>query len=184
MSDTAASMNRFYDTVERLHRIHPGKAVSDVPDDIPEAATLKGIIEKFDAEFKLAMDDDFNTARAVGLVFESVRALNRYLDATGDKPTAFAGWVVLQFMHVQHVADEVLGVFGSSDEEYRKRSAGRAKASKGVDASRVETLIEERKAARKSKNFARSDEIRSELASLGIEIKDRPDGTTEWKFKC
>jgi cysteinyl-tRNA synthetase len=78
---------------------------------------------------------------------------------------------------------EVLGVFGSDPTDYQRRTKEKGTATAGVDAERVEKLIEERKTARKSKDFKRADEIRAELDSLGIELKDRPDGTTEWKMK-
>ncbi|HEY8382655.1 MAG TPA: cysteine--tRNA ligase [Microvirga sp.] len=57
----------------------------------------------------------------------------------------------------------------------------RRKAAITVDAGRVEALIAERKSARAAKNFAESDRIRDELASLGVVVKDNKDGTTTWE---
>jgi len=51
-----------------------------------------------------------------------------------------------------------------------------------VDEARIVALIEERAAAKKAKNFARSDEIRDQLAAEGIELRDTPNGT-EWSVK-
>jgi len=183
MNEAAASLDRFYDTADRLHRIHPGKAVSDAPDGIDEAGTLKELLERFDENFDAVMNDDFNTARAVGCIFDVVRGVNRYLDAMKDRTTPFAGWVVLQFVHLQHVAGDVLGIFGSCAEDYISRSAKRITTSKGIDPAVIERLIEERKQARAAKDFARADDIRRELTDKGVEIKDRPGGTTEWRFK-
>ncbi len=183
MEEAEASLDRFYETAERLHAIHPGKTASEEPDDLAEARELKTALEQFDSRFDQAMDDDFNTARATGLVFEVVRLTNRYLDAAGDCRTSFAGWVVLQFMHLQHTVGEVFGVFGSDPQRYRERSHARAQAKSGVDTAEVERLIAERKAARTTKDFKRADAIRDELTKLGVEFKDKPDGTTEWRLR-
>lgn len=183
MQKSSASLDRFYETAERLHKIHPGKNVSEDPDDCDEAREIKASLEKFDDDFDRAMNDDFNTAMAVGHIFDIVRTINRYLDAAGDNKTGFTGWVVLQFVHVQHVAGDVLGIFGSDPEEYRARAAARASKSGGMDAAEIEKLIEERKEARKSKDFVRADEIRDIFARGNVEVKDLPDGTTIWRFK-
>ncbi|MFH0799485.1 MAG: cysteine--tRNA ligase [Pseudomonadota bacterium] len=183
MAEAAASLDRFYDTADRLQRIHPGKAASDVPDCGEAGVAVKEALEKFDGRFEAAMDDDFNTAMVTGQVFEAVRLVNRYLDEMGSKPTPFVGWVARKFKHVQHTLGEVLGLFGSEASEYAKRTTARAGVSRGVDPQEIEKLIAERKAARSAKDFKRSDAIRAELASKGVEIKDRPDGTTEWKLR-
>ena len=183
IDEAAVSLDRFYDTADRIHRIHPGKSTSDVPEEFGEAKDLKDFLTKFDSEFELAMNDDFNTARVVGLIFEAVRATNKYLDRNGDRATPFAGWVVLQFTHVQHIVGDVLGIFGSCAEEYKSRTTERASASKGIDPIEIEKLIADRKTARHAKDFSKADAVRDELAAKGIEIKDRPDGSTEWKIK-
>ena len=182
MSEAAASLGRFYETAERVGRIHPGKAVTDEPDDFPEAKAVKGAITSFDDRFSQAMDDDFNTAGAIGVVFDTIRVVNRYLDASGDAPTSFAGWVVLQYIHLQHVAGDVLGGFGSDAADFRRRTMERATSARGIDAAWIEGLIEERKQARAAKDFSRADAIRRQLAEKGVEIKDRPDGTTKWQM--
>jgi len=181
IEESEVSLNRFYEASERVHSIHPGKAASDLPDESSGAVAVKEALINFDDRFYAAMDDDFNTARAVGVIFETVRSVNRYLDAADEHPTSFAGWVVLQFTHMQHVADDVLGIFGSDANDYRARGIERASSDRGIDAEWVEGMIEKRREARKSKDFASADAIRDELAEKGVEIKDRPDGTTEWR---
>jgi len=183
MNKTAASLKRFYETAERLYRIHPGKNVSDVPDGSDEALEIKELFEKFDANFEKSMNDDFNTAMAIGHVFEIVRGVNKYLDVIGERTTPFSGWIVLQLVHVQHVIGDVLGVFGSSSESYRKRAEVRTSAFSGITEDEIERLIVQRKDARAGKDFRRADEIRDELAAKNVEIKDLPGGITTWRFK-
>ena len=129
------------------------------------------------------MSDDFNTAGAIGVVFDIVRSMNRYLDSIDDRHTPFSGWVMLKFARLQHTLDEVLGIFGSDPADYLSRMKEKGAAGAGVDAAKVEALIAERKSVRKSKDFKRADEIRYELGQLGVELKDNPDGTTTWKMK-
>lgn len=183
LAESTSALDRFYDTARRLHKIHPGKAASDTTDPGDEATAVKALLEKLDERFEMAMDDDFNTAMAIGQVFEVVRTINRYLDATGEKTTPFAGWVALQFMHIQHMLGDVLGVFGSESSVYYTRAAARASASRSIDIAKIDKLINERRQARASRDFKRADAIRDELSKLGIEFKDKPDGTTEWKLK-
>jgi cysteinyl-tRNA synthetase len=183
IAEAAGSLDRFYDTAERLHAIHPGKASSDDAGRRPEAQELKASLSTFEERFDAAMDDDFNTARAVGLAFEVVRLANRYLDVAGSECSAFAGWVVLKFSEMQHLLGEVLGVFGTDPAHYHERAQRRVQAAKGVDPEAVERLIGERAAARKARDFAAADAIRKQLDELGVEIKDKPDGATEWKLR-
>lgn len=182
MGEASSSLERFYETAERLHDVHPGKATSDAA-STPEERELKEALEKFDERFDQAMDDDFNSAKAIGYVFDVVRLVNRYLDSAGDHRTPFSGWALLKLVHVQHVAGDVLGVFGSEPKEYRLNTQRKKEAASGVDSSQVEKLIAKRAEARKSKDFKSADSVRDELAKMGVEIKDRPDGTTEWKLK-
>ena len=119
------------------------------------------------------MDDDFNTPKAVAIAFESVREVNRALDA-GDKVAAR-----LALASIRGVG-ECLGLFGRPAahflEDYNRRHAGKS----GVDPAEIDRLVAERTAARKGKDFARADAIRKELADRGIVLEDSPGGTS-WR---
>ena len=97
--------------------------------------------EPFAARFKAAMDDDFNTALAVSVLFELATEINR----TGSPE------LVRQLLGL----GRILNILGMDPEKFLQ---GGAEASD--DASRIEGLIEERALAKKAKNFARADEIR------------------------
>ena len=120
-----------------------------------------------------AMDDDFNTAKAVGVIFETVRELNRLLDAQD----LTAGTKAYGFLKS---AGSSLGLFGETSAEFldRRRAFGADKS--GVDPAEIEALIQKRNQAREDKNYARADEIRDSLANRGIVLEDGPSGTT-WK---
>ncbi len=112
--------------------------------------------DDYRTRFDEAMDDDLNTADAIGVLFELVRAENTALEG---KPTkAFAA----ECRKMLHEITDVLGLLYS-----RKKD--------DLD-SQVEAMIEARQAARKAKNFAEADRIRDELKEMGIVLMDTPQG--------
>lgn len=117
--------------------------------------------EPFAARFKAAMDDDFNTALAVSVLFELATEVNR----TGDPA------LVRQLLGL----GAVLNILHAAPPEFLQGGAAN-----GDEAGRIEALIAERAAAKKAKNFARADEIRKNLLAEGIELQDGPAGTT-WR---
>ncbi len=110
-----------------------------------------------------AMDDDFNTADAVSVIFELAREANA-MTASEKKPSkALASAALAAFDELVNV----LGlIYGDADE-------------KGLD-EEVEALIEARQAARKEKNWAEADRIRDTLKGMGIILEDTPQGV-KWK---
>jgi len=126
--------------------------------------TLRGAIDEAKKLYMDSMDDDFNTAGAIGAVFDLVRATNIALGRPGG----------IDYEAVEDAAtflrevDDVMGILPVVAEE------------EDGEAQEIEALIEERKDARKNKNFARSDEIRDQLSARGIILEDTPQGT-RWK---
>ena len=107
------------------------------------------------------MDDDFNTANAVSVLFELVRAVNTA--TTGSEATRAGAQACLDMVHE---FTDVLGLLYSRQEE-------------DLDA-KVEQMIADRQAARAAKNWAEADRIRDELKAMGIELKDTKQGV-QWK---
>lgn len=117
---------------------------------------IEGYVEKYEE----SMEDDFNTADAIAAVFELVKFTNTQAGSGSTK-----AFVKLLFDKITGLCD-ILGLLVNKKEE--------------VLDSDVERLIEERQAARKAKDFARADEIRDQLASMGIILKDTREGV-QWK---
>ena len=112
------------------------------------------------------MNDDFNTAAAIGILFDAVYLINTSLKEHDKLPEEF-------FTLSKNALDEydsVLGIIGSDDAETEHDS----------ESAEIERLIQERADARKAKNFKRSDEIRDALKARGIVLEDTPQGT-KWK---
>jgi cysteinyl-tRNA synthetase len=120
------------------------------------------LIGRFLGEFQEAMDDDLNTAGALGALFTFIRDANTAIDAGRISPGDAAG-MRAALMKI----DPVMDIFPSREQS--------------IDAE-IEALIDARNAARKSRNFAESDRLRDELISRGILLEDTPSGT-RWRRK-
>ncbi|MCU0245395.1 MAG: cysteine--tRNA ligase [Bryobacter sp.] len=151
-------------SIERLRnfqlRLETGKFAAGVS-EAWTARTAKAI-EAFDA----AMDDDLNTAEALAAVFEYLREANSAMDA-GEFP---AGNV--------EGARELLARFDSVFDVLTASAA----AAGGLSDAEIQQLVDERTQAKKSRNFARADEIRNQLAEAGVILEDTKEGV-RWKRK-
>ena len=116
--------------------------------------------------FAAAMQDDLNTAAALGAIFELVRALNSAIDAgeigTGDVPAIRAAFDRF---------DDVLGVLALRRAEEQEPP---------LPVEEIEQLIEDRRAARRRRDFAAADRVRDDLAVRGVLLEDNAGGT-KWK---
>ncbi len=136
-----------------------GDAIKD-----SERAFVDGL-PSYRARYIQALDDDFNTADAISVIFELVRDGNA-MTAAAKKPSKALASAILSML--EELAD-VLGLFYADDD-----------ASGDSLADEVEGLIEARQAARKAKDFAEADRIRDQLKDMGIVLEDTPQGV-KWK---
>jgi len=169
--DVQSGLVRIYRTLERLERrIGPFEGSGEVgrgalPDDAEDP---------FIRDFTAAMDDDLNTAAAVGLLFEKVKGINRTLDSgEGEGLDAELALARDRLM----TAAGVLGILRHSPSEFLQEITHTESA---VDPGEIDRLVQERAQARADRNWARADEIRDELKARGILLEDGPEGTT-WR---
>jgi cysteinyl-tRNA synthetase len=191
LAEAKAGLDRLYRVKEKKESCSAaGAGASSLPEG-SEFSPLRDAPAKFDE----AMDDDFNTAAALGHLFDAVRALNRLApaDTAAEKEKAgqfLAGYAILEPLF------GVLGLLQSPAQEYF-RGEGRVirvgisdsvgvsegiTAQHGMSEEAIERRIEERKAARARKDFTEADRIRKELDALGVLLEDSKAGTT-WKYK-
>jgi cysteinyl-tRNA synthetase len=168
--EAEARLAYFYRTLERLAAFPEedgGSAV--VP---PADRTL--------AAFGEAMDDDFNTAAAVGHLYEAFVLANKLLDEPAGVAKDVRRRTLARLRRDLAKCGETLGIFQREPAVFLTAYRDRLCARRGIDAPAVEARIAERAAARAGKDFARADQIRKDLQATGVELMDTPAGTT-WR---
>ena len=153
------SLDRLYSAEDHLKYLAANGAEGDK--NAAEAA-LADTFDSYRQRFDEAMDDDFNTANAISVLFELVRAIN-IATADENQPTKAGAQACLDMVHE---FTDVLGLLYSRKEE-------------SLD-EKVEQMIADHQAARAAKNWAEADRIRDELKTMGIELKDTKQGV-QWK---
>lgn len=132
----------------------------------PDSIEVPHSFGKYTAEFTEAMDDDFNSARALAVLFELTTRIRSDAIPAADKPP---------YAKVLVELGTVLGFFQDLP----------ARLTKSIDPlllKQIETLVSKRDQARRNKDWAASDRLRDELIALGVELKDTRDGTV-WKLQ-
>jgi len=151
------------------------------------------------------MDDDFNSARSIGIIFDAVRSLNRLLDQhenSGIDQIKQTEQLELPFREQLEyensgsdqikktiqcgLADirrtgEILGMFLEHPTKYFDNKQTRVLEQKSIDPAVVAEMVEKREVARKAKNWEMADQIRKELVDMGISLEDRAEGPI-WKI--
>jgi cysteinyl-tRNA synthetase len=168
ISDAGTALDKVYALLGRLETVAPAGSSAEAT-----AGEAWG-------QFRQAMDDDFNTAQGIGVLFETVRRLNRLLDAHPRRlPRKTAETVERGRADLMRMG-RVLGVLHSRPEAYFESKRAQGAASKALDVEAVAALVERRSAARKQKEWALADKIRKELEAMNVILEDRPEGTT-WR---
>jgi cysteinyl-tRNA synthetase len=152
-----------------------------------DGTELKATLERSKIRFVEAMDEDFNTAQAIGVLFELIKETNKSMEEKLDE----AGKVILKdvFEFIKTTLIDVLGVEIVAEKQIKDLTVELVELLKEVGIEKdtetpnttvelIEFLIEKRKAAKKDRNFALSDEIRDKMAEIGVKIKDGREKTT------
>ena len=176
LREAEISIDRYYTTATRMEDFLKGGAGAQKPSagehDMEE--TLASFMDRF----REAMDDDFNTAQALGHIFEVIREVNKFLDnhPAGQK----ANELVLRARDLLTQAGNVLNIFNRTSEEWYDALM----LTKRIPYSKTDILqkIQQRKDARQRKDWAAADAIRKELEEQGIILEDKKDGST-WKVR-
>ena len=131
--------------------------------------------------FTEAMNDDFNSAKALAAVFDTVKKGNKRLDEAPDELDDSVTADLTQVRKDMADIAGILGIFLKSPSDWFADKKEKGVAEMAVDPATVEALIAERTRARKDRNFARADEIRDQLQQMNIVLEDGASGTT-WRF--
>lgn len=128
--------------------------------------------------FEAALDDDLNTAQALGQIFSQVRLVNRLLEDKNLRACEGARALLEEFRSRSLQWDAQLGLFGREPEAFLAELRVLRAQRKNLDMSAVEALLRERLEARAAKDFTRSDALRAQLLDLGVSVRDTPEGQT------
>ncbi|MHB1346123.1 MAG: DALR domain-containing protein, partial [Candidatus Humimicrobiaceae bacterium] len=141
---------------------------------------FKKILDSLIPDFTAIMDEDFNSAGAIGILFEAIKTVNTIIQDSGftaDKE------FIDELVDFYKKINELYSIFGIDlEKETDIVSSDSRDISADICAEEIEKLVNERDEARKSKDFKRSDEIRDNLLKLGIILDDRKEGTI-WRYQ-
>ena len=175
LNEAEISIDRYYSTVMRIQDFMETAGDAENPREINE---FENLLSSTREKFEDAMNDDFNSALAIGGIFELIRETNKFLDSrpSGDK----ARELVLKAKEILAELGVVLNIFQRTPEEWYK--ALMKVKNIGLTEKDIIDKIFERQEARQKKDWALADKIRKELDGKGIILEDKKDRTM-WKIK-
>jgi cysteinyl-tRNA synthetase len=177
LREAESSLDRYYSTVARIDDFI--REETEEKTDYSKAGNaFNPFILSFAEKFEEAMDDDFNTALALGHIFELIRESNRFLDHTpsGSKDRE----LLMKTKDLFSTAGKVLNVFNKSPHKWSLSIMKQRKMA--LTEKEILEKIKERQNARERKDWSVADAIRKELESKGIILEDKKDHTS-WKVK-
>ncbi len=155
-------LKRLWDAYEALQKISPaGEQATD--------AELDAKVNKLVAEFDEYMNDDFNTAKVLGSMFELVPVINSIKDGLIKADAIAAATLSLLQQKFRAYLEDVFGLKNNV-------------ADNGTLSGVMNLLIEIRKEAKAKRDFVTSDKIRNQLAAIGINLKDEKGGEMSWEI--
>jgi len=175
-------LDRFYSTIHEIQEELKRPLVSQTKIDPAAIENFRKTIESFPARFEQAMDDDFNTAQAIGYFYDLQTQLNSLLNLSKGRPTEEMISMLKQSLDHFTVKGWVFGLFREDPERYLSQRKEQGLKKLHLTEQVILQCVEERNLARKEKNWKKADEIRNDLLSKGVILEDAPSGTT-WKVK-
>jgi cysteinyl-tRNA synthetase len=176
LKDSAAGLERLYNCIASIEDLSGSDAI---PTSISDGDHQR--LEGLESRFTEAMDNDFNTAQAMGHIFESGKDLNRLRQQLPDRPSEDdVNFLQACTENIKNLC-AIIGLLTEPAKEYLMDSQQGEVTDLDISPEEIEDLIEQRKEARLQKEWSRADEIRDQLLAKRIELKDSADGTT-WKI--
>ena len=182
LEESASALKRFYNTFSDVEELQ-GRGKTEpasgpfVAEKHQHLSELPKRIERLTQGFEEAMDDDFNTAAALGTLFDMLKAINSSVRLVADQQVPATMLQPLQeAVKTVKALARILG-FGFSEK------ALLAETDQLLVDQLVGFILELRQEARAEKNWAVADRIRDGLAQIGIQVKDRPGGESTWKLE-
>lgn len=182
LAEARTNLNRFYTTLKAVQE-ELAKPIGNLigKENLTNLEKYRQTIDSFKDRFEEAMDDDFNTANALGNFYELQRCLNKLLDILKLKPSEEIHSMLKKALKHFSELGWVLGLFREDPVAYIEKEKKEGLKRLNISEEEIERLILERNKARKEKDWKKADEIRSELLSKGIILEDSHSGT-QWRI--
>ena len=176
-----AMLSRLYEAREVAESMGGQEKAIDVANSLGEdAQKVLELSSSFEAQFHTALDDDFNTSKALSYVFELARAVNRF--ANHKKARKRGGPVVAKALGCFALVAEALGLLGDDVSAFMEEVKQKRLGAMGISRADIEDLLEQRLVARQARDWARADAIREELESKNIVVMDTAAGV-DWRVR-
>ena len=181
LPEALAMLCRLYEAKEVAESMGGEEKTADVARDLGEdAQAVLDLSARFEERFHAALDDDSNTALALGHVFELVRAINRL--SNHKKAKKRGGPVVAGALQVLNLVPQALGLLGQPVDAFMEEVKDKRLAAMGRTRSDIEQKISDRTQARADKDWDLADTLRGELDDMGVVLMDGSNGTN-WRIR-
>ncbi len=172
MEETEKNLRRIYETLALASE----EATRDKWTDAALPAEFSTEFAELEKAWKTSMDDDLNTAAAIGHINNLVRLINRLAEDKNARKSKDAKALYTRFLELMTSWGAILGLFQQQSADFLQTlKLNRAKR-KNLDIARIEKLMQDRQKAREEKDYARSDALRDEMASMGVTVRDSVQG--------
>jgi len=183
LGEAKTGLDRFYVT---LHAIQEELKKPLVPQkkkiDMAVVENCHQTVKTFQSRYEEAMDDDFNTAQALGHFYDLQTDLNSLLTLSKGQPDEKIALILKQGLEHFSARGWVFGLFAEDPGKYISRQKKEGLKKLNLSEEDITKRIEERNTARKEKDWKKADEIRQDLLSKRIILEDTPS-STHWKLK-
>src|SRR5512139_3977877 len=181
-NDAKIGLDKFYTTLDSVQEELKKPLQGQKKTESPIIDNCRKAVESFQAQFEEAMEDDFNTAQALGYFYDLQTHFNSLLTLSKGRPTEEIAPLLKQGLDHFLKIGWVFGLFREAPEQYLAQQKKEGLKKLNLTEEEILRYMRERNLARKEKNYKKADEIRGTLLSKGIVLEDTPSGTL-WKLK-
>lgn len=172
--------DQIIDAIQGLARIYSSLSLAKTAlaqeQTVVEVKAFDEVLKKADEEVAQALNDDFNTPKMFAQIFEVVRAFNAQM-RRGQKITPQIFSIAKKFMDWIREQGRLMSLLQLEPDQFLKELDDLLLNKKGLKREEIDEIVQKRIQARQNKDFKTSDEIRDQLAKMGIAVSDTPQGT-------
>ncbi len=175
MQDAKTGLHRLYECLAAIKSLDPSL---DATADSVISSKDKNKLVSLEDRFVQAMDNDFNTAQALGHLFEAAKIVNKVVRASTGRHNPADRQLLEQTGRTIAELAGIVGILRENPQQFLDDRKAEILAGIDIDPAEIDKLIAQRNEARSAKDWALSDQIRDHLFELKIELKDGPEGTS------